>query len=316
MNSGRFGFVGRRLVGLIPLMLGILLVVMLLLELTPGDPARSVVGTRAPQEEVDRVRQQMGLDLPLWQRYANYVIGAVQGNLGTSFKTGQDVVAQVVSQLPVTVAVALAGVLLALVVSIPLSVLAARKRDRAADHLVRSATVLGLGLPSFWVAVMLITFVALPTGWFPVAGFGNGFLEHARSLVLPAIVVAISIAPPMIRSLRSTVLELESAEQVLAGRTLGFENISLLRRFVLRNAVSPLITVTANQASYALFGAVIVEVAFGLPGMGRGLVTAAATRDFPLVQGYTITFAVLVVLVYLISDLVTAIIDPRVRISG
>jgi peptide/nickel transport system permease protein len=181
---------------------------------------------------------------------------------------------------------------------------------------IRALGTLGIGLPTFWVAIMAIRFIALPTGWFPVAGIGDDLATHARAMVLPAIVVALSITAPMIRSLRATMMELHDAEFVLAGRTLGYAGGSLLRRFQIRNAVPPLITVTAAQAGYALFGTVVVEVAFGLPGMGQGLVVAASTRDFPLVQGYAIVFAVLIVLLYLLADIVNAAVDPRVRISA
>ncbi|KHL18551.1 peptide/nickel transport system permease protein [Mumia flava] len=314
--SSRYGFIVRRVLSLVPLLLGILLLVMLLLSLTPGDPARLVAGPRAPQSQVDAVAHQLGLDQPVLTRYVDYVGQVLSGDLGTSFKSGQTVTSQIAAQLPVTLSVAVAGVLLALLMAVPLAVLAARRPDGPVDHAVRALGVLGIGLPTFWVAIMAIRLIALPTGWFPVAGIGDGGIEYARSLVLPAFVVAIGIAPPMIRSLRARMMELSDAEFVLAGRTLGYGGVGLLRRFQLRNAVPPLITVTAAQAGYALFGTVVVEVAFGLPGMGQGLVTAASTRDFPLVQGYAIVFAVLVVLLYLLSDIVTAIVDPRVRISA
>lgn len=316
MSGSRYGFVARRVVSLVPLLLGILLLVMLLLNLTPGDPARLVAGPRAPQDEVDAIAHQLGLDLPIWQRYAQYVGQVLTGDLGTSFKTGQAVSAQITAQLPVTLLVAATGVLLALVLSVPLAVLAARRPDGPLDHVVRGVGALAIGLPSFWLAIMAIRLVALPTGWFPVAGFGETTAAHIRAVVLPAVVVALSIMPPMVRSLRASMIELTDAEFVLAGRTLGYRGGDLLRGFQLRNALGPLISVTAAQAGYALFGTVVVEVAFGLPGMGMGLVTAASTRDFPLVQGYTVVFAALVVLLFLLADVITAITDPRVRISA
>ncbi len=314
--TGRFGFVARRFLSLGPLLLGILLLAMLLLSLAPGDPARQVAGPRAPQAEVDAVAHQLGLDQPVWERYVHYVGQVFTGDLGTSFKTGQSVTGQVLAQLPVTLSVATLGVLLALAVTVPLAVAAARRPDGPVDHVIRLLAVLGIGLPTFWVAIMAIRLIALPTGWFPVAGTGDGLAEHLRAFVLPSIVVAASILAPMIRSLRATMMQLHDAEFVLAARTLGFGGGSLLRRFQLRNAVPPLVTVTAAQAGYALFGTVVVEVAFGLPGMGQGLVIAASTQDFPLVQGYVIVFAVLVVLLYLLADVVNAVVDPRVRITA
>lgn len=314
--TSRYGFVVRRILSLVPLMLGILFLVMLLLSLAPGDAARMVAGPRAPQAEVDAVAGQLGLDQPIWDRYVHYVGQVLTGDLGTSFKTGQPVSTQISAQLPVTLAIATSGVVLALALTVPLAVLAARKPDGPADHLIRALGVLGIGLPTFWVAIMAIRLVAMPTGWFPVAGLGDDPTDHVKALVLPAAVVAVSITAPMIRSLRTTMIELHEADFVLAARTLGFNGTALLRRFQLRNAVTPLVTVTATQAGYALFGTVVVEVAFGLPGMGQGLVVAASTRDFPLVQGYAIVFAVLVVVLYLFADLLNAAIDPRVRITA
>lgn len=314
--KGRFGFVARRVASLVPLTLGVLLVTMLLLDLAPGDPARMVAGPRAPQSQVDAVAHQLGLDQPVWQRYVEYVGHVLTGNLGTSFKTGQSVAGQLTEQLPLTLALASFGVLLALVLTVPLAVAAARKPDGAVDHAVRLLAVFGIGLPTFWVAIMAIRLIALPTGWFPVAGLGETFTAHVSAFVLPAIVVALSILAPMVRSLRATMIELHEAEFVLAARTLGYRGGALLRRFQLRNAISPLVAVTAAQAGYALFGTVVVEVAFTLPGMGQGLVVAARTQDFPLVQGYVVVFAALVVALYLLADVVTAIVDPRVRISA
>lgn len=316
MSSSRYGFLVRRLLSLIPLLLGILLLVMLLLSLTPGDPARLVAGTRAPEAELVKVREQLGLDQPIWLRYLDYVGAVLHGDLGNSFKTGQPVADQIVAQLPVTLSIAVLGVLLGLVIAVPLAVLSSRRPDGIADHSIRVAGVLGIGLPSFWVAIMAITLIALPTGWFPVAGIGRGPGEFLRAMVLPSLVVALSILAPMIRSLRAAMIELNVAEFVYAARTLGFDRGQVTRSFQMRNAVSPLVVVTAAQAGYALFGTVVVEVAFGLPGMGQGLVTASTTRDFPLVQGYALVFAVLIVLVYLVADLVIAAVDPRVRITA
>jgi len=314
--NGRFGFVARRFVSLVPLTLGVLLLTMLLLSLAPGDPARMVAGPRAPQSQVVAVAHQLDLDQPVWQRYLDYVGHVVTGNLGTSFKTGQSVAGQLMDQLPLTLALAGFGVLLALVLTVPLAVAAARRPDGPVDHAVRLLAVFGIGLPTFWVAIMAIRLIALPTGWFPVAGLGDTLSSHVSAFVLPSVVVALSILAPMVRSLRATMIELHEAEFVLAARTLGFGGGSLLRRFQIRNAISPLVAVTAAQAGYALFGTVVVEVAFTLPGMGQGLVVAARTQDFPLVQGYVVVFAALVVALYLLADVVTAVVDPRVRIAA
>lgn len=314
--TSRFSFIFKRLLTLIPLVLGILLITTFLLDLTPGDPARLVAGPRASAQDVAQIRVKMGLDRPFFVRYVDYVINVFQGNFGTSFKTGQDVGQQIANQLPITLSIALGAIALALIVAVPLAILSARKVDKLPDQIVRVLCALGIGLPSFWIAVMLITYVALPTKWFPVAGIGTTFDAHVRSVLLPIITVAIGVMPPMVRSLRATLLEVNGADYVIAAKTLGFSGMRLTRSFVLRNAVGPLVTVTAAQAGFALFGTTVVEVAFSLPGIGQGLVTAASARDFPLVQGYTFVFAIMVVVLYLIADIVAAAIDPRVRIQS
>lgn len=314
--TNRFRFVVRRILTLIPLVLGILLVTTLLLDLTPGDPARLVTGPRASDEDVARVRSQMGLDKPFLIRYASYVWSVLHGDFGTSFKTGKDVGAQIAAQLPITLSIAVGGIVVALLLSVLLAMWAVRRPDGFADQLVRILCVVGIGLPSFWIAIMLISYVALPTRAFPVAGIGTDMATHIRALVLPVLTVAISLTAPMTRSLRATLLEVLGSDYVTAARTLGFKGWGLTGGFVLRNAAGPLVVVAASQAGYALFGTTVVEVAFSLPGIGQGLVTAASQRDFPLVQGYTFVFAIAIVVIYLVADVITSVIDPRVRIES
>jgi len=161
-----------------------------------------------------------------------------------------------------------------------------------------------------------LTIVAIPTGLFPVEGFGNGFIGHLHSITLPALTLAIGVAPVLVRSLRATIIEVLNSEYVSAARSLGVGGPRLFRRFVLRNALPPMVTLLAVQTGYLLFGAVIVETTFNLPGLGQGLVSAVDNEDFPLVQGYTLVFAVAIVLIYLIADMVVAALDPRVVVES
>jgi peptide/nickel transport system permease protein len=313
---GRLGFIFRRLVMLVPLLAGIVLVVFLLLKVTPGDPAREAVGLRATNADVAGARKQMGLDKPVLDQYFTYLDRAVHGNLGYSYKTHTKVTTTIAQRAPVTLWLIAAGTIVAVLMSVPLAVLAAAHRDRLVDHLVRGFCVLAIAMPTFWVGIMLITLIALRTGWFPVGGFGGSFSQRLRSIVLPGLTLGIAMAPVMIRSLRATIITALESEYVVAARALGVSGVRLLRRFVLRNALPPTVTLLAVQAGYFLFGAVILETAFSLPGMGQGIVQAAVLRDFPLVQGYTLVLAVCVVAVYLIADIVTALLDPRVVIEA
>ena len=313
---GRFGFVVKRLLLLIPLLAGIVLVVFLLLEVTPGDPARMAVGLRAPETEVERAREEMGLDRPVIAQYLTYLGDVAHGDLGYSYKSRQPVADTISERAPVTLWLVGAGVLFSLLIAVPLAALAALRRDRAADHAVRGFSVFAIAMPMFWVGIMLITLIALPTGWFPVGGFGDTTADHARAIFLPGLTLGIAMAPVLIRSLRATIVESLESEYVDAARSLGVSGNRLMRRFVLRNSLPPMVTLLAVQSGYFLFGAVVLETTFALSGLGEGIVQAALQRDFPLVQGLTLVFAFCVVAVYLLADVVTALLDPRVAIEA
>jgi len=313
---GRFRFVLRRLVLTVPLLFGIVLLVFLILQVTPGDPARQIVGLRASEEQLQEVREELGLTDPVLTQYARYVGGVMQGDLGYSYKSRQSVAALIAERLPVTIWLLGFGLAFALMISIPLGIISALRQDRAVDHVVRGAGLLGLTMPSFWVGIILILTIALPTGLFPVGGFGETTLEHLRSIVLPALTLAIAIAPIQIRSLRASVVSVLGSDHVMTGRSMGIEPARLMRRFVLRNAAPPTIAILALDIGFLLFGAVVIETTFALPGIGQGLVLAARQRDIPAIQGYTLLFALIVVAVFLVADILTAMVDPRVEIES
>jgi peptide/nickel transport system permease protein len=313
---GRFAFIVKRLITLVPLLVGIVFVVFLLLKITPGNPAREAVGLRASPQAVAQAAREMGLDQSVPGQFLHYLSGAIHGNLGYSFKTNSPVISVLGPQVPVTAWLIVVGVLLSILVSVPLAVIAALRPDGLADHVVRGLSVFALSMPIFWVGIMLITIIALPTGAFPVGGFGHGFFGHLRDITLPALTMALAIAPVLVRSLRATIIEVLESDYVSAARSLGVSGPRLLRRFVMRNALSPMVTLLAVQTGYFLFAAVIVETTFNLPGLGQGLVSAVDNDDFPLVQGYTLVFAVAIVLIYLLSDIAVSWLDPRVVVDA
>jgi peptide/nickel transport system permease protein len=315
-NVGRFGFVAKRLLQTVPLLLGIVLGVFLLLQVTPGDPARQIVGLRASPEELEQVREELGLNDPVVVQYGRYVAQVARGDLGYSYKSRQPVSTIIGDRVGVTAWLLAAAVILTLIITVPLAIVSALRRDRPIDHAIRTAGVVGLGMPAFWIGVMLLLLVALPTGWFPAGGFGETFPEKLRSVFLPALTLAIGMSPILIRSLRASLISALSSDYVATGRALGISQARLVRRFVLRNAAAATVTLLALEIGFLLFGAVVVETTFALDGVGQGLVLAARGRDLPAVQGYTLLFAVVVVVVYLITDIVTAVLDPRVEIRS
>jgi len=313
---GRFQFVVKRLLLTIPLLLGIVLLVFLVLKLTPGDPARQIVGLRATETQLNEVRDQLGLNDPIAVQYVRYVGRVLHGDLGYSYKSLQPVRTSIAERLPVTLWLLGFGGLLAMLISVPCGILSALHPNRATDHAIRALGLVGLTMPSFWVGIVLILVVALPTGLFPAGGFGQTVPEHLRSIVLPAVTLAISVAPIQIRSLRASLINVRGSDYVATGRAMGLSESRLMRRFVLRNASPPTISVLALNMGFLLFGAVVIETTFALPGIGQGIVLAARGRDLPAIQGYTLLFAVLVVAVYLVADIVTAVLDPRVEIQA
>ncbi len=313
---GRFGFVARRLLQIIPMLAGIVLVVFLILQVTPGDPARNVAGLRASQADLAQVRTELGTDRPVIVQYGKYLGKVAQGDLGYSYKSQEPVTEMIGSRIGVTIWLLTATLILAILIVVPTAIIAAKYRDRPIDHGIRVAGLLGLSMPAFFVGVMLLLLVAIPTGWFPAGGFGETTSEHVRSIILPAVTLAIGLVVVPIRSLRASILAIQETDYVATARSLGVPESRIVRRFILRNAAIPAVTLFAIEMAYLLFGAVIVETTFALPGVGEGLVLASRGRDLPAIQGYTLLFAVAVVAIYLVADILTALLDPRVEIKA
>jgi peptide/nickel transport system permease protein len=313
---GRFGFVLKRLLQAIPMLFGIVLVVFMVLQVTPGDPARQIVGLRASEADLEEVREELGLNDSVIVQYGRYVGDVLQGDLGFSYKSRKPVASIIGERIEVTVWLLGVGVLLTLLISVPLAVISALRKDRPIDHAIRGLGLLGMSMPAFWTGVILLLLVALRTGWFPAGGFGETFAEKLHSIVLPALTLAIGSSPFIIRGLRASLISVLESDYVSTARSIGVAGNRLVRRFVLRNAAGPGVTLIAIDIGYLLFGAVVIETTFALPGVGQGLVLAARSRDLPSVQGYTLLFSLVVVAVYLLADVITAILDARVEIEA
>jgi peptide/nickel transport system permease protein len=307
-------YVSRRLLALVPIALGVTVLVFLLIHLIPGDPARTILGNQATPERIALLHQEWGLDRPLPVQYGKFLGRLVQGDLGESLFYGASAGSLIVQRLPVTLWLIAFGALLAVLIAVPLAALAATRRDRLADHVVRAVPLVGLGFPPFWVGIVLLLLFALNLGrLFPVGGYGEGFLEHLHSMILPAFTVALGIAPILIRSLRASLIEVLDSEYVTTARAKGLPERRVLLRHGLRNAVISTVAVLGVNVAYLIGGTVVIEKVFDLPGLGQLMIDSINQRDFPVVQGVTLVFAVLVVLVYLLADVVHALLDPRVR---
>jgi peptide/nickel transport system permease protein len=308
-------YVARRLLALIPILIGISILVFLLLHLIKGDPALTVLGNKATPARVAALHHEWGLDKPLPVQYAKFMGRVLHGDLGQSLFFDTSVAGMVKDKLPVTLFLVVFGGLLSVVFAVPLALLAALKRDRFSDHAVRVVPIVGLGFPPFWIGIMLILLFSLNNGQlFPVGDYGTGgFTDHLHHMVLPAITVALAFTPILVRSLRASLLEVLEADYITTARSKGISERRVVVRHGLRNAVISMVAVLAVNLAYLVGGTVIIEEVFDLHGVGQMMLDAINQRDFPVVQGVTLVFAVFVVLVYLISDVVQALLDPRVR---
>jgi peptide/nickel transport system permease protein len=312
MNLG--AYVLRRLLQLVPIALGVTILVFFLIHLVPGDPAVTILGNQATPARVALLHHQWGLDRPLPVQYAKFMGRIVHGNLGDSLFYGVSAGHLVLERLPVTLWLIGLGMLLSVVIAVPLAALAATNRDRIPDHVVRAVPLIGLGFPPFWVGIVLLLVFGLHLGRaFPVGGYGNGFVGHLHSMFLPALTVAFGIAPILIRSLRASLLEVLESEYVTTARSKGLPESRVLVRHALRNAVVSTVSVLGVNIGYLVGGTLVIEQVYALPGIGQLMINSIFQRDFPVVQAVTLVFSIMVVLVYLLSDVAHALLDPRVR---
>jgi peptide/nickel transport system permease protein len=312
MNLG--GYVLRRLLQLVPIALGVSILVFFLIHLVPGDPAVTILGNQATPARVALLHHEWGLDRPIWVQYGKFMGRVVHGNLGDSLFYGVSAGHLVLQRLPVTLWLIGFGTLLSVLIAVPLAAIAATYRDRIPDHLVRAVPLVGLGFPPFWVGIVLLLVFGLHLGRaFPVGGYGGGFVGHVHSMFLPALTVAFGIAPILIRSLRASLLEVLESEYVTTARSKGLPESRVLVRHALRNAVISTVTVLGVNIGYLVGGTLVIEQVYALPGIGQLMINSIFQRDFPVVQAVTLVFSIMVVLVYLLSDVTHALLDPRVR---
>ena len=308
------GYVVRRLLQLVPIAVGVTILVFFLIHLVPGDPARTILGNQATPARIALVRHDFGLDRPLLVQYEKFMGRIVHGDLGTSLFYSVPAGRLVFDRLPVTLWLIGFGTLLSVLVSVPLAALAATKRNRWPDQVVRAVPLVGPGFPQFWLGIMLLLVFGLNLGrGFPVGGYGGGLLGHLHSMFLPALTVALGIAPILIRSLRASLLEVLESDYVVTARSKGIPERRVLFRHALRNAVISTVSVLGVNVGFLVGGTLVIEQVYALPGIGQLMINSIFQRDFPVVQAVTLVFSVMVVLVYLTTDVVHALLDPRVR---
>lgn len=300
-------YVVRRILLAIPILLGVVFVVLLSMEIVPGDPVALMLGEFATPELVQRTREALGLNEPLHVRYVHYIADVVRGDLGTSIKDGRPVAVMIGETLPATAQLAGAAVLIAVGLGIPLGVVSAARPHSWVDNLVRVVSLAGLSMPVFWTGLVFIVIFSVNLGWFPVAG--RGTLRH---LVLPAVTLALPSVAILARMTRASLLEVLREDYVRTARSKGVAGRAVLYKHALRNAIIPVVTALGLQLGQMLGGAVLTETVFSWPGLGRLTVFAIFNRDFILIQGVVLVLATVYVLVNLLVDVSYGLFDPRV----
>ncbi len=305
----------QRLVMLIPVLIGITLLGFLLLQIVPGDPVERAMGTRASAEEMEAMRREWGLDLPIWTQYLMFLRDCITGSFGTSLFHKLPVSTLVLERLPFTLAIVAYSTLIALVIAMPFAILAALRRGGVIDLAIRQLFVLVIALPPFWLAFVFILWLSLGLGLFPTGGIGDGLIQNMHRLFLPSLVVGLSTAALIQQSLRATLIETMSADYVDTARAKGLSRVQVFTRHILRNSLISTISIIGVRIGWIIGSTVVVEKIFSVPGLGSLLIDAIVSRDFPVIRGLTVIFAMLVVLVNLLTDIAYSIADPRVTLD-
>ncbi len=305
-------YILRRLVSLLPVILGVSLITFGLMAVVPGDPAEIIAGRgkdiEPTQAEIEAVRQELGLDQPLPLQYARWLGRVVRGDLGMSLRTGQPVWQELAVRLPRTLELAAGGMIIGLLIALPVGILSAVWRDRAVDQLSRVLALLGASVPSFWLGTILILFFAVRLGWLP--SYGRGGLRH---FILPACTLGLSTSAVLMRLTRANLLEVLNEGFVRTARAKGLSEKAVVLRHALKPSLLPVVTVLGLQFGNLLGGALIIETVFAWPGLGMLVLRSILGRDFPVIQGFALFITLVFVLVNFVVDLVCGWLDPRVQ---
>lgn len=314
-------YILRRLLQAIPTLLIISLLIFSLLYVTPGDPVDLILGTEdgtVSEEQRAVVEEQWGLDKPFLVRYVDFVVNACNGDLGTSYATNQDVFDSVMTRMPATLKLAAFSMLLALVVSVPLGILAALKHNSIWDSLATALATVGVSLPKFWFGLVLMIFFSLRLGWLPSTGsaeLSEGLGTFLSYIIMPAASLALGMAATQTRMIRSSMLDVLNQDYVRYARSKGLRERVVIWGHALKNAMIPVITVIGGEVGGLLGGAVVTESIFSWPGVGRLMMNSISKRDYPMIQGITLMLCISYLLVNLFIDIVYAWVDPRIRLD-
>jgi peptide/nickel transport system permease protein len=304
----------KRILQLIFVLVGICVVTFLLVHMAPGDPARVIAGDRASPETIAAIRKSFGLDLPLWKQFVNYAANLLSGDIGDSLRYKRPVVSLIGQFIWPTLFLTGYVICLAVPPSVALAIASARRPGGLADQAIRLLGIAGMAIPVFWLGIMMSRFFGVSLGWFPVSGYGKTFVDHLHHLFLPALSTAIWMVPVLVQSLRAALIEKSTADFVISARAQGAGEREIFWRTVLPNAILPTLNLFGVIVAFLIGGTIIVETVYAVPGLGSLMVNSLLARDYHIVQGLTLMFAVTTVMVTFVVDLISVAIDPRARL--
>ena len=303
-----YKFILKRLLMLIPIIIGVTFLVYFILSFTPGDPVAIILGVEATEEAIEEVRKELGLDKPVIVQYLMYMSKLVRGDMGESYAKGRDVATEIITAFPTTMTLTFWGMLVAIMIAIPIGIVSATKQYSIIDNVCMVVALLGVSMPSFWLGLLLILTFSLQLGWFPSCGVGSW-----KSFVLPSISLGTSSAAIVTRMTRSSMLDVIRSDYIRTAKAKGVSNGVIIRKHALRNALIPVITIVGMQVGGMLGGSVLTETVFSLPGVGRLLVDGIKQKDSPMVLGCLITTTICFSVINLAVDVLYGFIDPRIK---
>ncbi|WP_045515020.1 ABC transporter permease [Neobacillus niacini] len=308
----------KRLLSLIPVLFVVSIVVFLIIHLTPGDPASVMLGEEATKQQIEELRQKLGLNLPLYQQYFHWIGGVFQGNLGFSFFMKESVTKAIFDHLGPTISLSILAEILAIGIGVPMGILAARRRGSVADQSFMGLSLLGISIPSFLLSLFLMLLFAVSLKWLPVAGYqplSNGLWNHLQYLIMPAIALGTMKAALIARMTRSSMLEVLNSTFIKTARSKGVKERHVVYKHALRNAFLPILTVIGQTFAGLIAGSAVIETIFNIPGIGQLIINSVLRRDYSVIQGAVLFVTISYVFINLAIDLLYGVIDPRVRLN-
>ncbi len=301
-------YIAKRLLMLIPVLLGISLVVLILIDITPGDPAKMMLGAQSTQEQVDALREELGLNDPFPVRYGRFLWDVLHGDFGTSLMTKRPVAAEMLERFPYTLTLVALGTVLSVLIGIPVGVFAATHQHSWKDNAAIFFSLIAVSMPSFWFALLLIRFFGVELGWLPISG-----VKSWLGWILPSLAMALGLTAIIARQMRSDLLEVLRQDYITTARAKGLAEGKVIYRHSLKNAMIPVIMVIGGIFGSSLGGSLITEVIYSIPGLGQYIMTGLNNRDYPVIQSGILIISAMFAVIILLVDIIFALVDPRIR---